>query len=144
MGDGSGGIGKSLADTAANIGKDMTVNLAKDIFEQATGGGKTNQKQSTQGSQQIQNVQKNLQMVNLSRRIQMFKQQRAIAEKQQKQKEQEHKQRTDEKLGGDERKQRYENPAEKKKSKMSDIFSNFSSKLARRGKGEQRGNKASG
>jgi hypothetical protein len=143
MGDGAGGVGKQIGDSLKDIGKDLTVNLAKDMFDQIAGSKPT--QSTTQGSQgntsgQMYQAQKNIQMANISRRIQQFAQRRRQVSQQAKQKEQERLQTMQQE------KQQKIQTAESKGvgGKIKDIFANWGNTLARRGKGEQRGNKASG
>ncbi|MDQ3099423.1 MAG: hypothetical protein M3Q44_06785 [bacterium] len=142
MADGAGGIGKQIGDSLKDIGKDLTVNLAKDMFDQIAGGKPAPPNTQTQSgsSPQMYQAQKNIQMANISRRIQQFAQRRRQVSQQSKQKE-------------DQRVQTIQNEKQQKiqeaegkgmGSKVKDMFANFGATLARRGKGEQRGNKSSG
>jgi hypothetical protein len=143
MGDGSGGVGQTVTDTLKDIGKDLTVNLAKDIFEQVSGGKKpaANQSSSNQNNAQLGNIQKNIKIANLSRRIQLFKQRRTQATQQSKQQEQMRlKQQEDDRKKLLEKQQKSGSIG----GIVANMFANFANTLARRGKGEQRGNKASG
>lgn len=136
MADGSGGgIGKAVADSAKDIGADLTVNMVKDIFD--TLGSKKPAQAQTQSPQQNTNytVQKNIRMATISRRIQQMAMQRKIASQQAKQQEQMRQQAMQEEK---QVKKMHEQKAEKKNS-------NWISKLVQRaGKGEMRGQKLTG
>ncbi len=144
MGDGAGGVGKQIGDSLKDIGKDLTVNLAKDLFEQVSGGKSSTTNTQNQGSSnasgQMYQAQKNIQMANISRRIQQFAQRRRQVQMQAKQQEQQRVQ------SMQQEKQQKIQEAQGKGfgGKVKDIFANWGNTLARRGKGEQRGNKASG
>jgi 6-phosphogluconate dehydrogenase len=141
MADGAGGVGKAVQDALTDIGKDLTVNLAKDMLEQIAGGKSSNTTQNTgSNNQQLGNIQRNIKIANLSRRIQLFKQRRTQAQ-QQNQKDEQIRQRQQE----EDRKKFLEKQQKKGLGgKLTDMFANFGAVLARRGKGEQRGNKSSG
>jgi hypothetical protein len=146
MGDGSGGgIGGAIKDAAKDMGSDLTTQLGKDIFEQISGGKSTktntNDPQGQGNSPQLKSVQRNIQIANLSKKIRSMKHRQVQVSNQGKQQEQQ-KAKTEE----DDRKKRYSEDKDKKSfgGKMGDMFSNWGNTLARRNKGEQRGNKSSG
>ena len=141
MADGAGGIGKAVTDSLKDIGKDLTVNLASDMFNQLSGKKPAGQASQGQNSQMAQ-VQKNAQIANITRRIQDMKQKRQQAAQQTKQQEQQRMQAFQ--YERQQKQQQAEAGGKGMGGKLKDLFSNWGNTLARRGKGEQRGNKMHG
>ncbi len=142
MADGAGGIGKQIGNSLKDIGKDLTVNHAKEMFDQISGGKPTQQNNQGQSgsSGQMYQAQKNIQMANISRRIQQFGQRRKQVQMQAQQREQQRVQSLQQ-----EKQQKIDQAHSNSfGGKVKDIFANWGNTLARRGKGEQRGNKMSG
>lgn len=141
MADGAGGIGNAVADSLKDIGKDLTVNLASDMFNQISGKKPASQG-NPQPNQQMQQVQKNAQIANIQRRIQQMNQRRKQVTQQAQQKEQhrlqviEHQEQ--------QKQEQVKAASDGLGGKMKDMFANWGNTLARRGKGEQRGNKMHG
>lgn len=140
MADGAGGIGQSVTDSLKDMGKDLTVNLASDMFNSLSSKKPANQGQPQQNPQ-MQQVQKNAQIASVTRRIQQMNQRRTQATQQAKQKEQQRLQTIQQEK---QEKQEQAQGGGGLGGKVKDLFSNWGNTLARRGKGEQRGNKMQG
>ena len=146
MSDGKS-IGKTLSEAATQAGKAVTVDLAKDIFEQIMSGSTTSNPddQSEQGTltphqKVMQHAQKNARMAQIMRNIQRIKKERDKVRKEVQEKEQARlKQIEDQKQAVEQHRQE-----QGLAHKTSGLFKNMSNFIARKGKGEQRGAKIAG
>jgi hypothetical protein len=146
MSDGKS-IGKVVGEAVTNAGKAVTVDLAKDIFEQIMSGSSTstNDDQSEQGAltphqKVMQHAQKNARMAQIMRNIQRIKKERDKVRKEVQEKEQARlKQIEDQKQAVEQHRQE-----QGLAHKTSGLFKNMSNFIARKGKGEQRGAKIAG
>lgn len=146
MSDGKS-IGKVVGEAFANAGKAVTVDLAKDIFEQIVSGSSTstNNDQSEQVAltphqKVMQHAQKNARMAQIMRNIQRIKKERDKVRKEVQEKEQARlKQIEDQKQAVEQHRQE-----QGLAHKTSGLFKNMSNFIARKGKGEQRGAKIAG
>jgi hypothetical protein len=132
MADSAGGVGNQIGEFFKDFGKD--------IVEQVGGKSQTtNTTQANQQNPQLAGIQRNIKIANLSRRIQLFKQRQTQVQQQAKQQEQHRLQQMQQETQQKEH-QKQEGFGTKTKNKLS----NWINTLARRNKGEQRGNKTSG
>lgn len=146
MSDGKG-LGSSVGEAAKGIAKASTIDLAKDILEQIMGGDDSGDDAQESSStvpnpqqKMFQQAQKNAKMAQISRNIQRIKKERELARKTTKQNEEDRLRKMEEHKQAVEQ-ERQENSLS---GKTAGIFKNFSNFLARKGKGEQRGNKIVG
>lgn len=146
MSDGKG-LGATIGEAAKGVAKAGTIDLAKDILEQILSGdsGDDTVDQATppgQNPQQkmFQQAQKNARIAQISKNIHRIKKERDLVRRMTQQKEEERQKKIEEHKQAVEQ-ERQENGFA---GKTAGIFKNFSNFLARKGKGEQRGNKIVG
>jgi hypothetical protein len=145
MSDGKS-IGKTLSEAATQAGKAVTVDLAKDIFEQimsgpsATTSNDPSEQTALSTHQVMLQAQKNARIAQIMRNIQRIKKERDKVRKQVQEKEQSRLRQIEEQKKAVEQ-QRQEQGLAHKTSKLVKNMTNF---IARKGKGEQRGAKIAG